>query len=255
MKLLKKMNKAFWNVAGRFSVRQFTSIFIFFQIIIPQLIHAQPTEQIWLEYKPSYSFQKDYKLAMRGSFRTNLQDPRWRTLELRLMPEKKLNKHFDVLVSLSFLETMQYEALSTTEIRPAVGGRFHFLPGRRVSSGVLARVEFRNVYKQESEEWTYTTRPRLRIFASMPLTEKSMSPDHVLYATSYVEFFYQNDEDLQERYANRYWFRLGLGYKLNKKIKFELLYNRQDSKNTITDNYDDFSKDNIFVFSFIQKLN
>lgn len=249
------MNKTFWPVANRLSVKQFAGIFIFFQIFIPQLLNAQTTEQIWLEYKPSYSFQKDYKLAMRGSFRTNLQDPRWRTLELRLMPEKKLNKHFDIVASLSFLETMQYETFSTTEIRPAVGGRFHFLPGRRVSSGLLARVEFRNVYKQESEEWTYATRPRLRIFASMPLTEKSMSPDHVLYATSYFEFFYQNDDDLQERYANRYWIRLGLGYKLNSKIKFELLYNRQDSKNTISDDYEDLTNENIFVFSLVHKLN
>lgn len=224
-------------------------------LIGPQLLNAQNTEQMWLEYKPTYGFKKDFKLAMRGSFRTNFVDPRWRTLELRLMPEKKLNKHFDILVSLSFLETLQNESLSTSEIRPAVGARFHFLPGRRVSSGVLARVEFRNVYKKESQEWTYTTRPRLRIFASMPLNEKSMSLDNVLYVTSYFEFFYQNDEDLQERYANRYWIRLGLGYKLNKKIKFELLYNRQDSKNTIDTSYEELTNENIFVFSFIHKLN
>ena len=225
------------------------------QLFIPQLIQAQNTEQMWLEYKPTITFPKDYKLAMRGSYRTNFVDPRWRTLELRLMPEKKLNKHVDIVASLSFLETLQYEALSTSEIRPAVGGRWHFLPGRRVESGVLARVEFRNVYKQEAQEWTYTTRPRLRIFASLPLTEKSMSADHVLYATSFVEFFYQDEEDLQERYANRYWIRLGLGYRLNKKIKLELLFNRQDSKNTITTNYDELTKENIFVFSFIHKLN
>ena len=77
----------------------------------------------------------------------------------------------------------------------------------------------------------------------------------MLYATSFVEFFYQDEEDLQERYANRYWIRLSLGYKLNKKIKLELLYNRQDSKNTITRNYDELTKENIFVFSYINKLN
>lgn len=231
----------------------FLSILCLF--LVPQLINAQNTEQMWLEYKPTLAFKKDYKLAMRGSFRTNFVEPRWRTFEVRLMPEKKLTKHFDIVASLSFLETLQYESFSTTEIRPALGARFHFLPGRRVSSGLLARVEFRNIYEQEAKEWTYTTRPRLRIFASIPLNEKSMSLNNVLYATSYFEFFYQNDEDVQERYANRYWIRLGLGYKLNKKIKFELLYNRQDSKNTIDTSYEELTNENIFVFSFVHKLN
>lgn len=67
--------------------------------------------------------------------------------------------------------------------------------------------------------------------------------------TSFIEFFYQTDEDIQERYANRYWIRLGLGYKLNKNLTFELLYNRQDTKNTITTSYDDLEIVNIFVCS------
>lgn len=224
------------------------------QVFFIQFSHAQSEYQAWFEYKPAYSFQKGYKLAMRASWRTNLQAPRWRTFELRLMPEKKLNKHLDILASVQFLETLQYEEFTTSEIRFAVGGRWHFLPERRVSSGVLLRCEFRNVYKKEKEDWTYTTRPRLRIFASMPINEKNMKPDNVWYITSFVEFFYQNDEDIQERYANRYWIRLGLGYKLNKSLKFELLYNRQDSKNTVTANYDDLTKENIFLFSLVHKL-
>lgn len=228
---------------------------LLFVLIFSQVLISQNSEQIWLEYKPSYSFKKNYKLGMRASFRTNLQEPRWRTLELRFMPEKKLSKHFDVLTSLSFLETLQYHEFSTFEIRPAIGMRWHFLPERRVSSGVLLKLEFRNVLKQESDDWTYTTRPRLRVFGSMPITEKSMKPGKVLYATSFIEFFYQNEDDIQERYANRYWIRLGLGYKFNKKLQLELLYDRQDTKNTITATYDDLEIVNIFVCSLKHHLN
>ena len=64
-----------------------------------------------------------------------------------------------------------------------------------------------------------------------------MKEEHFFYVSSFAEFFYQNDEDLQERYAKRYWFRLGLGYKLNQNFRFEALYNRQDSKNTIDHNF------------------
>jgi len=231
------------------------TVVIICHFLSPQISNAQTTEQIWLEYSPTHSFANNYKLGMRGSYRTNLEEPHWRSIELRFMPEKKLNSHFDALASLQFLDTKQYHALTSIEIRPAVGVRWHFLPGKRVTSGLMARVEIRNVYKNESEDWSHTIRPRLRFFASVPLNEKSMSPDRVFYATSFVEFFYQNDEDIQERYANRFWFRLGLGYKLNKKLKFELLYNRQDSKNTITDNFDDLTKENIFLFAVRHKLN
>ena len=53
----------------------------------------------------------------------------------------------------------------------------------------------------------------------MPINEKSMSPDHVFYVTSFLEFFYQDEDDLQERYSNRMWVRIGLGYKLNSQLK------------------------------------
>ena len=100
------------------------------QVLLFQSVDAQSTEQIWLEYKPTYSFANGYKLAMRASYRTNLEEPLWRVWEFRLMPEKKLSKHFDVLASLQFLETVQFKELTTSEIRLAAGGRYHFLPGR-----------------------------------------------------------------------------------------------------------------------------
>lgn len=163
-------------------------------VLAPRIPHAESTEQIWLEYSPSYSFRDDYKLGMRGSYRTTLEEPHWRTIEIRFMPEKKLNKHFDLLASLQFLDTRQYREITTAEVRPAVGARWHFLPGKRVSSGIMATAEFRNVYHNEGKEWTYTTRARLKVFGSMPLNSKTMSPDRVFYATSFVEFFLQNDE-------------------------------------------------------------
>lgn len=243
----------FWTKSRM--IKKSIILFVIIQAVSFQFLDAQTVYQAWLEYKPSYSLPKNYKIGARASWRTNLEKPRWRTFELRVMPEKKLSKHFDVLASAQFLETMQYESYNTTEFRLAVGGRWHFLPGRRVASGMLVRVEFRNVYKQEKQDWTYTTRPRLRIFGTLPLNEKNMKEDKVLYTTGFIEFFYQDDDDLQERYASRYWIRLGLGYKLNHNFRFELLYNRQDSKNTIDAEYQDLTKENIFVFSIVHKLN
>ncbi|MGB5263762.1 MAG: DUF2490 domain-containing protein, partial [Lutimonas sp.] len=152
-----------------------------------------------------------------------------------------------------FLETTQNIQLTTSEIRFAPGLRYH-VPWERIELGAWARVELRSVYEKQLDEWTYTTRPRLRIFTDIPINAKSMKEENFVYASSFAEFFYQNDEDLQERYAKRYWFRLGLGYKLNQNWRFEFLYNRQDSKNTIDQSLADTSKENIFVFAVRHKI-
>jgi predicted porin len=82
-----------------------------------------------------------------------------------------------------------------------------------------------------------------------------MKEDGFIYATSFVEFFYQDDNNVKERYAQRYWIRLGLGYKLNQNWRFEVLYNRQDSKSTINTSFDELSKQNIFVIAARHQLN
>ena len=49
-----------------------------------------------------------------------------------------------------------------------------------------------------------------------------------------MESFFQNDEEVKERYANRFWFSVGNGHKLNHNLKFEIIYHIQQSGNTIT---------------------
>ncbi|MGB5393136.1 MAG: DUF2490 domain-containing protein [Lutimonas sp.] len=209
--------------------------------------------QIWLEYRPTYNFNPKFKVDMRFSFRDEFDETNWHTWEARAIPVYKLSKRFDVNFGISFLETTQNIQLSTSEIRFAPGLRYH-VPWERIELGAWARVELRSVYEKQLDEWTYTTRPRLRIFTDIPINAKSMKEENFVYASSFAEFFYQNDEDLQERYAKRYWFRLGLGYKLNQNWRFEFLYNRQDSKNTIDQSLADTSKENIFVFAVRHKI-
>ncbi len=191
---------------------------------------------------------------MRFSFRDEFAETNWHTWEARFIPVLKLFKGLDVNLGMSFLETTQNVYLTTSEIRLAPGVRYK-LPWERVELGAWARVELRWVYNREPAEWTYTIRPRLRIFSDIPINAKSMKKEDFFYVSSFFEFFYQNDEDLQERYAKRYWFRLGLGYKLNHNFRFEFLYNRQDSKNTINTDFDELTKENIFVIAVRHNLN
>ena len=230
-------------------------VFILVSFFYTPLVQAQTTtNQIWLEYSPTYKFAPKFKIDGRFSFRDEFDETNWHTWEVRVLPVLKLSKGFDVNMALSFLETSQNLSLSTLEFRVAPGVRYK-LPWERVKLGAWARVELRSVYKQQSEVWTYTTRPRLRFFTDIPINAKSMKEDRFFYVSSFVEFFYQNDEDLQERFSNRFWFRFSLGYKLNKKIRFDVSYTRQDSRNTINQQFEDYSKQNIFVLAFRHNIN
>jgi len=229
-------------------------VFILCQFFCLQFLFAQEvTNQFWLEYRPTYVFSPKIKVDMRLSFRDEFDDTNWHTWEARFIPVLKLGKGFDVNLGLSFLETSQSLVLSTTEVRLAPGVRYH-LPWERVELGAWLRVELRWVHDKQESEWNYTTRPRLRFFTDIPINAKSMKGDHFFYATSFLEFFYQDDEDVQERYAQRMWFRVGLGYKLNQNLRFEASYTRQDSKNTIQTSYEDFTNENIFVLAMRHKF-
>lgn len=232
-----------------------TVFFVFILTIYTQIGQAQDvTNQLWLEYRPTYTFSPKFKIDTRLSFRDEFDETNWHTYEARAIPVYKLPKGFDVNMGVSFVETAQSLHLTTSEFRLAPGVRYH-LPWSRIALGAWARAELRWVHNKEAAEWTYTTRPRLRVFTNIPINAKSMKEANFFYASSFAEFFYQNDKDLQERYAKRYWFRLGAGYKLNQSWRFEVLYNRQDSKNTINTGYDELSKENIFVIAVRHKLN
>lgn len=230
-------------------------VFFICQVFSMHFLNAQDvTNQLWLEYRPTYTFTSKFKVDARFSFRDEFAETNWHTWEARLIPVLKLPKHFDVNLGVSFLETTQNVFLTTSEIRLAPGVRYK-LPWERIELGAWARIELRWVYNREPAEWTYTTRPRLRIFTNIPINAKSMKEEHFFYISSFFEFFYQNDEDLQERYAKRYWMRLGLGYKINQRFRFEALYNRQDSKNTINTDFEDFTQENIFIFAVRHNIN
>jgi len=216
-----------------------------------QSVYGQSSTQTWIEYRPTYKFNDAFKLGMRTSYRTNYEDPHWHTWEIRFMPEYKLTKHLNVLASAQYLQTRQTHFLTTREIRMAVGARLFFVPGKRFESGLFGRIEFRNQYKFELDEWAYTTRYRLRAFASMPITKHSMKDLHVIYGTFFAEIFYQDDQEVQERFASRGWIRAGLGYRINHNLQFELQYNWQESKNTINDK---ISHEGIVLFVLKQSL-
>lgn len=67
-----------------------------------------------------------------------------------------------------------------------------------------------------------------------------------------MEWFFTTDDDVNERFANRFRWRVGGGYRLNYGFRFEFLYMMQQSKDVIDGDFE--SSDNIFRFRVKQYL-
>jgi hypothetical protein len=202
-----------------------------------------PTQQLWLEYMLNYPFAKSFNLENAFVYSTLLTSPRWYSLEYTPTVEYALNSHFDILSATTFSYTHQSEDYNTFEIRPMVGTKIHFTPHRRVLLRLLLRAELRNIKNLDTDQWQTTFRPRIRAESLIPINKKSFSEDKLWYGIADAEWFFTID-DVDERFANRFRLRLGLGYRLSYTSRFEFIYTIQQSKNTIEDDY--HTADNIW---------
>ena len=241
------------NVALRTkNVKRAIFVFIFIQIFFLQDLNAQKNYQTWFEYVPTFSLPKSFSLEFRAAYRTEFEEPRWHTYEFRAEPKFKLNKYIGFLAAIDVIRTHQYDQLTTFEVREALGASFHFTPLKRIQTGITLRGEQRNVQNLETSDWNSSTRFRILANVKSPLNKKSMSAPNVLYAMAEIEFFISPDDDIKERYANKFRAYAAMGYKVRHNLKLEVLYMWQESKNTI--HGDVSSPQNIFRFRVLHSF-
>jgi hypothetical protein len=147
------------------------------------------------------------------------------------------------------INTLQQTGDNTWEIRPGLGIRFHFVPLTKLQVRILARVESRNQYTFETGFWSHDWRTRYRLEETYFINGKSFATNHLWYILSDLELFFTLDKEIQERFSNRMLLRLGLGYKLSDRWRFESIYTYQYSKNTIDAEFSN-EDDNILRLRF-----
>ena len=239
--------------SNRKSKSQIIAVLIFCLFFVVQNLYSQKKHyQAWIEYVPTISLPKSFSLQFRAAYRTNFEDPRWHTYELRIQPEYKLNSYVTFMVAVDFIDTHQNDHLTTFEIREALVAALHFTPKKRIQTGITIRGEQRNVQDLETSDWTSSTRLRLLANVKAPLNKKTMSAEHVLYTYAEMEFFITPDDEIQERYANKLRVYAAMGYKVLHNLKLELMYMWQEYKNTI--HGDVSSAQNIFRFRVLQSF-
>ena len=201
----------------------------------------------------NYPFANSYNLEVVATYSSMLNSPRWKSFDIQITPERAINQTFDVQAGLTTSFTLQNETISTLEIREMIGTRIHFTPNRRTLLRLLVRLENRNFQNRETDNWTSSNRTRIRAESLFPINKPTMfAGDKLWYTIVDAEIFYVMDQDLKERYANRFRLRTGLGYRLNYNWRFEFVYTLQMSKNAI----DEVStQDNIFRFRIKHFIN
>ncbi len=201
--------------------------------------------QLWAEYMLNYPFANSWNVELAGTYSKLLEEPKWQAFDVQVTPEYALTPHVDLQGAVLLNRTIQYQSLSSTEFRQMLGTRIHLTPFSRVLTRFLIRFEHRSMYYTETDSYQQSNRARIRFETITPLNRKSMyDGDNLWYAIADAEAFIVQDQNVSERFANRWRFRAAIGYRLNYTWRFELMYTLQESRNTIAGDFD--SVDNLF---------
>lgn len=194
-------------------------------------------EQLWLEFQLSYPFRNRYLLENTTAYQTLLNpEDKWRSFSISPTFEMSLVTWLDLLSEVGIAYTLQKEAINTFEIAPMVGGRFFITQGKKIDTRFVWRYQQRN-FKEESGEWTSSNRTRFRAEIFVSINGPNLFTDNLWYGFADYEEFIVFDRQVEERFANRRRARIGVGYRLNYKHRFDLGYTLQSSRNEIDENF------------------
>jgi hypothetical protein len=206
-------------------------------MIVPSAF-SQQDEQLWLEYQLSYPFGGRYLLENTTTYSTLLNpDNKWRSLSMSPTFEMSVVPWLDLLSEVGFTYTQQKEDIKTFEIAPMVGGRLFISQGKRVDTRFVLRYQPRSFKDLETGEWSISNRTRLRGEVFVSINGPNLFTDKLWYSFADYEEFIVLDQQLKERFANRRRARVGLGYRMSYKHRFELSFTLQTSRNEIKDDY------------------
>ena len=208
--------------------------------------------QVWSEYMLNYPFANSFNLENAVTYSTLLETPRWYAFDYTPTLEWSITSNIDLIGQVVFSYTKQNESYNTFELRPVIGSRIHITPNKRILTRVLLRLEQRNLQNLETKEWDQAYRPRARFESIIPINHNSYYKDKLWYGVLDAEWLFVTD-DVNERFANRFRVRAGLGYRLNYNFRFEILYMNQQSRDETEDGF--VSSDNIIRFRIKHYVN
>lgn len=218
-------------------------------LVLLCLFHMQgasqtPNTQLWLDGILGRSFASYYMAECEFSYQTLLSDQgHWESLNASPSLEMSPTGHWSFLAGLPLSYTIQQEGYNTFELRAQFGAKYNFTPFERVQVRLNARYEYRQLGNVDADEVQRSQRTRLRAEVVVPIDVRSYDSDSMWYALADAETFITMDQDVDERFANRNRFRIGIGRKFSYNWRAEAIYALQRSRDAISDA--EYSTDNI----------
>ena len=212
-------------------------------LTIPASVHGETSTQLWMSFvlghPKSERFYREVELQPKIQISGG---KRWRNLDATWLVEYYPNAWFDLTGELVTGYTDQTDGLSSFELTPRVGIRFHLakqivqewnyygkrllarLPIKRFSLATWLRLEYRNFFYSDDMANSHEVRFRTRLEFKLAINKRSLSADKVFYLHTDGEVFVPLTDDVPERFVNKFRFRGGLGYRIAFGWSIELLY-------------------------------
>ena len=223
-------------------------------LFAPNLIWAQEevSQQVWTNFIMAFP-QSDklyYELDAETAHQISGGEP-WRYIYGTGMVEYYPSKLFDLTGELVVGVTDQDRLEDSFEVSTRWGFRTHFLntiidkynrweqfPSRKIGLANLMRLEQRNFWytssRPSSHDWRWRNRVELRVAINKP----DMATDGVWYLMADWEWFVPMSGQTSERFSTKFRKRYGGGYRWRYKWRFELLFQIDDARDTLADDFD-----------------
>ena len=221
--------------------------------VVPAQVHAQDQEreesaQLWGNVVLDFPKGDHFLLELDVQPKTQYAGAdTWRNLDVTPVLEYYPNRWLDLVGEASFGTTLQSNDVSTVEVTPKLGVRFHFLsnlrtmlerhPLGRVAVSDLVRFEWRNFWYSDGGS-SHETRFRNRIALKVAINHAELSRENTLYWIADFEFFVPLSEDVPERFATKRRTRTGVGFRRSDRWRFEVLYIRDGVRDTLDEEFD-----------------
>lgn len=201
-------------------------------------LRAQQDTQAWFDFIVDYPFASQYLAEIETSYQVMFTgDSTWRSYNLTPTFEYQFFPNIDFIASSPLAYTVQTEDYDSFEARITLETRWHITQNKRVNTRLVLKGEERFFQNIETKDWENSTRLRLMGEATIAINRPNLYHDNLWYAIADYEEFFVTDKELKERYSNRRRARIGAGYRLNYKNRFEMVYTLQASRNEIQDSF------------------
>ena len=199
------------------------------------VIAQRNNTQLWVDGIVGQGFSAIWMAECEFSYQRLMgEGERWVSYNASPSLEVSPTSHWSFMVGVPLSWTLQDDDRTTWEWRGQLGVKYIFTPFNRVQTRLNVRHEYRNQGVRDESGVDRSQRTRFRAEMVVPLDVRSYDRDTMWYGLLDAEAFVVLDRDLNERFANRTRWRLGLGRKFSYNWRAEAIFTLQTNRESIS---------------------